>query len=405
MAIAMIGAETNGFALRNMVESTRYSALRAASVFSYRLNLALRHGGRYESFRRDPLDARGRASKADVRRLAKHLCVGNREKLFDCVYGGRMDNGPDEGYLFRGRGPSQVTGRYGYTVALRQIREQPGGERCPDLLADPDALLHPEWGVRSFFADWREKGLSKTAATGSLLRVRKHLNLGNPDSRATPNGMRNAKHWHAKAVKLLPDDEVVFERAATTATPGSGDGFQVLKVGSCGKGVEALQERLSGLGYRVGAIDGKFGELTADAVVAFQRRNGIDMTGIVTKKLWQQMQDAEPIDLGDRELATAKDLREAGSETAKATHFGKRAVEAVTGVGAATAGVGAVVEKVSEGATFFETCVAIGDRIGALIMNPTAWLVLAIIGISYGLFWYVERRRVSDHRSGAHVGR
>ncbi len=55
----------------------------------------------------------------------------------------------------------------------------------------------------------------------------------------------------------------------------------VLKLGSTGPAVTDLQQRLTDLGYRPGAIDGTFGAATQSAVLAFQKRNGMSRDSVV----------------------------------------------------------------------------------------------------------------------------
>ena len=50
--------------------------------------------------------------------------------------------------------------------------------------------------------------------------------------------------------------------------------------GSTGSTVRTIQERLSDWGYYTGKVDGIFGRLTRNAVVSFQRRNGLTADGI-----------------------------------------------------------------------------------------------------------------------------
>ena len=45
----------------------------------------------------------------------------------------------------------------------------------------------------------------------------------------------------------------------------------------------SVQARLNKLGYNAGAADGIFGKRTYNAVVAFQRANGLSVDGIVGK--------------------------------------------------------------------------------------------------------------------------
>ena len=49
--------------------------------------------------------------------------------------------------------------------------------------------------------------------------------------------------------------------------------------GSQGEKVWKLQERLQALGYYMDAVDGQFGQGTKDAVIAFQKKNGLDADG------------------------------------------------------------------------------------------------------------------------------
>ena len=55
----------------------------------------------------------------------------------------------------------------------------------------------------------------------------------------------------------------------------------VLEVGSSGSDVTAVQKKLIGWGYLSGSADGKYGAKTRDAVIAFQRKNGLSADGRV----------------------------------------------------------------------------------------------------------------------------
>ncbi|MFE1166199.1 peptidoglycan-binding protein [Nocardiopsis sp. NPDC058789] len=54
-----------------------------------------------------------------------------------------------------------------------------------------------------------------------------------------------------------------------------------LRTGDSGAQVNALQERLSELGYWIDGVDGEFGPHTEQAVIALQKAAGIDRDGIV----------------------------------------------------------------------------------------------------------------------------
>lgn len=53
------------------------------------------------------------------------------------------------------------------------------------------------------------------------------------------------------------------------------------RMGASGEGVREIQRRLKDWGYYKGAVDGNYGVLTQDAVIAFQRKHRILVDGIV----------------------------------------------------------------------------------------------------------------------------
>ena len=62
-----------------------------------------------------------------------------------------------------------------------------------------------------------------------------------------------------------------------------------LKQGSRGETVKKMQERLKRWGYYTGAVDGIFGAKTKQAVIYFQKRNGLTPDGIVGTKTFQAL--------------------------------------------------------------------------------------------------------------------
>ncbi len=56
--------------------------------------------------------------------------------------------------------------------------------------------------------------------------------------------------------------------------------LQTLKTGSSGELVSALQTKLKELGYYTGSVDGQYGSATAQAVIRFQRANGLAADGV-----------------------------------------------------------------------------------------------------------------------------
>lgn len=155
--------------------------------------------------------------------------------------------------------------------------------------------------------------------------------------------------------------------------------------------VRQLQERLSELRYFAGAIDGVFGSRTAEAVMAFQNDNDLVTDGVVGQRTWKALAEASPRPLRD---VTAKDLRERGSETIKATDTGS---VISYGTGAVAAGT-AVVNTIQE---------ATGTAASAGQLLRDNWQTLAVIAVAVlaaYLFSRIRNARVRDAQTGANTG-
>ena len=67
-----------------------------------------------------------------------------------------------------------------------------------------------------------------------------------------------------------------------------------LKLGSTGPDVVTLQEELAGLTYQPGRTDGVFDNETRQAVVAFQKVEGLSRDGVVGPTTWARLMTAQP---------------------------------------------------------------------------------------------------------------
>ena len=65
--------------------------------------------------------------------------------------------------------------------------------------------------------------------------------------------------------------------------------------GSQGEKVWKLQERLQALGYYEGTVDGQFGPGTREAVIAFQKKNGLDADGFAGEETQKVLYSEEAI--------------------------------------------------------------------------------------------------------------
>jgi predicted chitinase len=90
--LTQAGHETGGFGTLSVTESLNYSATRLVKVWPSRFSLT------------------------DAKKLNPNNYAHNSVKLGDYVYGGRNgNNNPGDGYLYRGRGGIQITGKTNYS--------------------------------------------------------------------------------------------------------------------------------------------------------------------------------------------------------------------------------------------------------------------------------------------------
>jgi putative chitinase len=99
--------------------------------------------------------------------------AGKPELIANLVYSGRMGNGPaesGEGWLYRGRGLKQLTGKFNY--------EKCGHDLGIDLVGNPDLLLEPIYAARSAGWFWKSNNLSAFADVGDIKGMTKKINGG-----------------------------------------------------------------------------------------------------------------------------------------------------------------------------------------------------------------------------------
>ncbi|WFE92289.1 N-acetylmuramidase domain-containing protein [Roseibium porphyridii] len=202
-----------------------------------------------------------------------------------------------------------------------------------------------------------------------------------------------------------------YERITKKSGRGVGFNSSLLRLGSDGYRVKALQERLVALGYHV-KPDGDFGPATRRQVVAFQVDNGLSPDGVVGQKTSEQLESAVPINSqpgGTRDNLTVKDLRTSGSQTIKQA-------DRLTGLGVGalvTGGAATVIEEIG-GAAGIETLKGLSNsiqQVSALIepvfqlIGNNKWLALVAIGVAvFMLARNIKLRRLHDAREWRHVG-
>lgn len=102
----------------------------------------------------------------------------NPQMIGEIAYGGRMGNAPppsDDGFNYRGRGLSQVTGKEGYQSLQKELTKE-GVEI--DILANPDLIVDTRYTLICGVADFVLCGCLPFAEKGDVLNTTKRLNGG-----------------------------------------------------------------------------------------------------------------------------------------------------------------------------------------------------------------------------------
>lgn len=236
---------------------------------------------------------------------------GKPEKLAELMYGGRNGNDqPGDGYMYRGRGYIQLTGKANYQEAGEAL----GG----DLVKKPELAAEPQ--NASKIATWFWENKVPEAAHSDVRAATAAINGGY-------NGLEARQSEFDKWEKVLTPEvmqhlskgEVSLPIEPATTDHHKGRAAEsVLKQGATGEAVRALQSDLGALGYTDShgqplQADGHFGRDTSKAVEKFQKNNGLQVDGVagaatrVTLNEQRQNLDHARGPYADRAKAVTKD--------------------------------------------------------------------------------------------------
>jgi len=209
----------------------------------------------------------------------------NPEKIANYVYmdknrsaNGALGNTQEgDGWRFRGRGLKQVTGRSNYTTFGKAIGKT--AEEVAEYLETKEgALVSALWF-------WQSRGLNEVADTGDVAKVTKIINGGDI-------GLPDRRKRYDEALAVLAGQNPAGNDRGSGGGEGDrqdrgqgggggerqGGGSQILRVGSRGAEVAALQKAL-GI-----TADGNFGPGTEKALRAWQQSQGLTPDGVAGPK-------------------------------------------------------------------------------------------------------------------------
>jgi lysozyme family protein len=229
------------------------------------------------------------------------------------------------------------------------------------------------------------------------------------DSKWDPNFM-DPQPGCAAMLRALIDAGHVFEASLCTAgapsaaepVPAIEADLVAVRIGSRGDEVRVLQGKLRDLGYSVGAVDGMFGEATADGVAAFQRRNGLSgEPGAWRKSYYEKLTSAPSVIPAIRADAKPADLESRGDIVTQACRWGRNAIMGTLGLFGITVGQGDTIVQ-----TLSQTQDA-ADRMHGIVtwMHGHAWAGLIVVGVACAVVLEAVRHfRAKDYATGAYQG-
>lgn len=217
---------------------------------------------------------------AEARRIAALPVAQRGPVLFNRVYGvgnpKKMrefgNTGPNDGWLYRGGGMMQATGKSNY-AAMEKKTGLP-------LVAHPELLHNPDSAFLAAYLEWAQDGRCNAAADNdSVKEVRWIINGGK-------NGLPACKAFLAKAREVLvnydavspatafaePDDEPPADDNAgqDEAVTADGPGPAVVDPDAIGDpDLFSTQRRLKAMNYNPGIVSGVWGGMTAGAISGF----------------------------------------------------------------------------------------------------------------------------------------
>jgi N-acetylmuramidase/Putative peptidoglycan binding domain len=170
------------------------------------------------------------------------------------------------------------------------------------------------------------------------------------------------------------------------------------------------QAKLKELNFTIGKIDGNWGDQTTGACAAFQRREGLKITGHPDDETTALLdKSVQPREIAhERSEATVDDLRSAGSQTVAAADTGSTMSKILVGSGLlGGASQTGLIDQAQEVVGKVQAAKGVLDSVHDLVagLAPYWWVGVIVVGfITWKCYGDVIKRRLHDHQTGVHVG-
>lgn len=191
--------------------------------------------------------------------------AGKPDKIANYVYANRMGNGDEasgDGWKYRGGGLIQLTGKSNYLKYAKKLGKS-ADELCKSIRSIEDAL-------RTACLYWNDNQLSSLADSDDVNAVTKKINGG-------LNGVADRKKRYEEALAIIQN------KAQKTKSNLPGVEELPIKNGDRGETVKLIQKMINA------PDDGVFGPTTLMEVKRFQKKNGLEVTGVVDLNTFTKM--------------------------------------------------------------------------------------------------------------------
>lgn len=176
----------------------------------------------------------------------------NPQKLANSVYAGRLGNDAEnDGWLYRGAGMIQTTGKTNYTAVSKATGL--------DCVQKPELLRSMPHALQAAVVYWTDNKLNRFADNADIEGLTKAVQGG-------VGGLNERRIYTDRALN------------ANDLTIRS---YPLVKEGERGAAVQHVQEMLKAAGFFNGKIDAIFGAETKDAVELFQSSRNLLSDGVV----------------------------------------------------------------------------------------------------------------------------
>ncbi|MPZ58423.1 MAG: hypothetical protein GEU91_18410 [Rhizobiales bacterium] len=261
-----------------MVETGGLSVLSESGAYSYQSIVKIFGVGKHSA----------KVTSAEAKRIAALPVAARGPVLFNRVYGignpskaAEFNNrGPNDGWLYRGGGMLQNTGKSNYT----RLEEKTG---LP-LVAHPELLHQPDSAFKAAWLFWSNDDRANNAADADdEVACRKVINGGT-------NGLAEYRVYLKKARTIFagftPSGELAPEPYTEAAPQADGVAY---RPGAVYLEVKSVQLALLEMGYSsVGEPDGKWGGMTKGGIAAFKNDRKLDGPPVVDDALKAALQAA-----------------------------------------------------------------------------------------------------------------